>query len=162
MDYQVDVSFEYQRAKSIFLRWSFLFSFVLFLVIIGDVLLITLSHEDYLVNFIIASVITVLFSWGALYFFTIIYSDVNAKYRYFKGYESGLKETEEVEFLSQSAELCHINGVYAYPLYVRYKIGLNVQDKVIFTFKNNLTYQMGDKLTITTYQRVLIQAEKHL
>ena len=86
---------------------------------------------------------------------------MNNKYLFFKGYESGIKPTEEVEFLKKSDELCYINGVYAYPLYVRYAIGLDRQDKVIFTFNNNIEFEMGDKLTITTYQRILIKAEKH-
>ena len=58
-------------------------------------------------------------------------------------------------------DVTYINGIYVYPLYVRYAIGLNRIDKVIFTFKNNVEFEMGDKLTITTYQRILLKAEKH-
>ena len=161
MNYRVDVTNEYKLAKSSILRHSLLFSLLLTLVIVGDVLLVILAKEDYLINLIIAIVVTILFSWFAIYFFTNIYQDVNNKYRYYRGYESGLKPTEEVEFLKKSDELCYINGLYVYPLYVRYAIGLSRQDKVIFTLDQNLDLEMGDKLTITTYQRILIEAEKH-
>ena len=161
MIYRVDVGHEYQSVKSKLFRISLLFSIIFTLVIIGDVLLITLSKENYLVPMIISIVISILFVWFAIYFFTNIFSDVNNQYRYFKGYESGLHPTDEVEFLKQSDELCYINGLYVYPLFVRYKSNLNVQDKVIFTFAEKLNYQMGDKLTITTYQRILVEAELH-
>ena len=161
MNYRVDVTNEYKLAKSSILRHSLLFSLLLTLVIVGDVLLVILAKEDYLINLIIAIMVTILFSWFAIYFFTNIYQDVNNKYRYYRGYESGLKPTEEVEFLKKSDELCYINGLYVYPLYVRYAIGLSRQDKVIFTLDQNLDFEMGDKLTITTYQRILIEAEKH-
>lgn len=162
MDYSVDIQYEYQKAKSIFLRISLLFSGLLSLIIVADVLLVSLAGENYLINLLISVILTILFVWFAIYFFTNIYGEVNNRYRFFRGYESGLKPTEEVEFLKKSDELCYINGLYAYPLYVRYAIGLNRQDKVIFALKNDVNYEMGDKLTITTYQRILIKAEKHL
>ena len=161
MNYHVDIQQEYQKAKSVFLRWSLAFSGLFTLVLIGDVLLISLAGEYYTVNLVISIIITIIFAWITIFFFSNIYGDVNNKYRYFRGYESGLKPVEEVEFLKKSDELCYINGLYVYPLYVRYAIDLSRQDKVIFTFSNNLDYEMGDKLTITTYQRILIKAEKH-
>ena len=161
MNYSVDIDYEYQKAKSILFRPSLAFSIIFTLVIVGDVLLVTLANENYLVNLIVAIVITILFSWLAIYFFSNVYSGMNAKYRYFKGYASGIKPVEEVEFLKKSDELCYVNGLYVYPLYVRYHIGLNCQDKVIFALKNDLPYHMGDRLTITTYQRIVLSAEKH-
>lgn len=161
MDYSVDVQLEYQKARSVFLRWSLLFSSIFTAVIVGNILLVSLAGEYYSVNLAISIVITILFGWFAVYFFSCIYGEVNSKYRYFKGYGSGIKSVEEVEFLKKSDELCYINGIYVYPLYVRYAIGLNRIDKVIFTFKNNVEFEMGDKLTITTYQRILLKAEKH-
>ena len=162
MDYSVDVPYELAKAKSAFLRLSLLFSGLLTLLLIGDVLLVALAGEDYLVNLLISIILTILFVWFAIFFFTNIYGEVNNKYRFYKGYDSGIQPVEEVEFLKKSDELCYINGLYVYPVYVRYAIGLNRQDKVIFAFKNDLNYEMGDKLTITTYQRILIKAEKHL
>ena len=161
MNYRVDINDEYKRAKSTYLKYSLIFSLILTLVIVGDTLLVILAKEDYTVNLVIAIVITILFGWFALFFFTSIFGDINNRYRYFKGYEGGLKPVEEIEFLRKSDELCYINGLYVYPVYVRYFIGLTVQDKVIFSLKNDLGYEMGDKLTITTYQRILIEAEKH-
>lgn len=161
MTYCVDVSNEYRKSKSKILGISLLFSIILTVVIIGDILLITLSKDNYLVSMILAIILTVVFSWFAIFFFTNVFSEVNAEYRYYRGYESGLKPTDEVEFLKQSEELCYINGLYVYPIYVRYKSNLNVQDKIIFSFNKNLGYEMGNKLTITTYQRVLVKAEKH-
>ena len=161
MNYSVDVKQEYQKAKSAFLRWSLSFSLLFTLVLVADTLLIFLAGEYYTVNLVIASVITIIFAWIAIFFFSNIYGDVNNRYRYFKGYESGLKSEEEVEFLKKSDELCYINGLYVYPVYVRYAIGLNRTDKVIFAFDNNTEFEMGDYLTITTYQRILIKAEKH-
>ena len=161
MNYFVDVQQEYQKAKSIFFRWSLGFSGLFTLVLIGDILLISLAGEYYTANLVISVIITTLFMWVAIFFFSNIYGDVNNRYRYFKGYESGLKENEEVEFLKKSDELCYINGLYVYPVYVRYAIGLNRIDKVIFAFNNDIDFEMGDSLTITTYQRVLISAEKH-
>ena len=161
MNYSVDVQQEYQKAKSIFFRWSLGFSGLFTLVLIGDILLISLAGEYYTANLVISIIITTLFMWVAIFFFSNIYGDVNNRYRYFKGYESGLKENEEVEFLKKSDELCYINGLYVYPVYVRYAIGLNRTDKVIFAFNNDIDFEMGDSLTITTYQKILIKAEKH-
>ena len=161
MNYSVNVQQEYEKAKSVFLRWSLAFSGLLTLVLIADILLIALAGEFYTANLIISVIITIIFAWIAIFFFTNIYGDVNNRYRYFRGYESGIKPTEEVEFLKKSDELCYINGLYVYPVYVRYAVGLNRIDKVIFAFNNSLNFEMGDKLTITTYQRILIKAEKH-
>ena len=161
MDYSVDVTYEYQKARSVFLKWSLLFSGVLTAVIVGNVLLVMLAGEYYTVNLVVSIIITILFMWFAIYFFSNIYGDVNSRYRYFKGYESGIKPIEEVEFLKKSDELCYINGLYVYPVYVRYAIGLNRIDKVIFAFNNDIKFEMGDLLTITTYQRILLKAEKH-
>ena len=161
MIYSVDIQYEYQKAKSVFLRWSLAFSGLLTLVIIADVLLILLAGEYYTVNLIISIVITILFAWASIFFFSHIYGDINNRYRYFRGYESGLKSNEEVEFIKKSDELCYINGLYVYPVYVRYSVGLSKTDKVIFAFDNNINFEMGDLLTITTYQRILLKAEKH-
>ena len=162
MNFCLDVKTEYQRAKSNLLRCSLLFSCVFAIVHIADVLLVIFSKKAYYPTLIIAIVITVLFVWFAIFFFLNIYKDINNRYRFFKGYDSGIKPTEEVEFLKKSDEMCYMNGLYVYPVYVRYFIGINCQDKVIFAFTNKLDYEMGDKLTIETYQRILIKAEKHL
>ena len=161
MHYYVDVEHEYQIVKSKFFRLSLLFSIILALVIVGDVLLITLSKEFYLPQLIVAIVITILFAWFSIFFFTNIYSDVNSRYRYFKGYESGIKPTEEVVFLGQINELNYVNGLYVYPVKVMFVSTLSSQEKIIYTFKENLNFKGGDKLTISTYQRVLMSAEKH-
>ena len=161
MTYSVDVNYEYQSIKSKLFRISLLFSCILALVITADVLLVVLTKGEYLISMIIAIVITVLFAWFAIFFFTNIYSEVNAKYRYFKGFDSGLKSTDEVEFVKQSKDLCFINGLYVYPVGVRYISNLEMQDNIIYALKEQLNFQEGDKLTITTYQRVLINAEKH-
>ena len=161
MNYNVDISNEYQKARSIFFRYSLGFSLLMTAVIVGDVLLILLAGEDYIVNLIISIVITILFSWVAIYFFTNIYSEINAKYRYFKGYESGLHPTEEIIFIKKSDELSYINGLYAYPMAVRYISNLESQDKIIYTLDKDLDLSEGDKLTVTTYQRILVKAEKH-
>ena len=157
----MDVSKECASAKKTLFMLSLVFTLLFTLIILADVLLIALAGEDYIVNLILAIVISVLFTWFSIYFFSNIYSEANNKYRYYRGYESGLKPIEEVEFLKKSDELCYINGLYVYPVYVRYAIGLSRQDKVIFSTINTLDYQMGDKLTITTYQRILIKAERH-
>ena len=157
----MDVSKECASAKKTLFMLSLVFTLLFTLIILADVLLIALAGEDYIVNLIIAIVISVLFTWFSIYFFSNVYSEANNKYRYYRGYESGLKPIEEVEFLKKSDELCYINGLYVYPVYVRYAIGLSRQDKVIFSTTNTLDYQMGDKLTITTYQRILIKAERH-
>ena len=162
MKYSVDVNSEYKLAKSNLLRCSLLFSCVFAIVLIADVLLVIFSKKAYYPTLIIAIVITVLFVWFAIFFFMNVYNDINQRYRYFKGYSSGLKPVEEVEFLKKSDEMCYMNGLYVYPVYVRYFIGINCQDKVIFAFTNELDYEMGDKLTIETYQRILVKAEKHL
>ena len=160
MDYRVDIENEYKKAKSTFLKQSLLFSLILTLVLIGDVLLVTLSGENYVVNLIIAAVITTLFSWCAIFFFTNIYGEINSRYRFYKGYDSGLKPVEEVEFLSQRGEILYVNGLYVYELSVRYFEGITHQDKIIYCF-DKLDFEVGDKLTIETYQRIIVKAEKH-
>lgn len=161
MNYSVDVSFEYKSIKSKFLRISLLFSLIFTLVLVADVLLVVLSKEKYTAPMIIAIVISVLFCWFAIFFFTNIFNEINGKYRYFKGYESGLKSTDEVEFLQQSDQLTYMNGLYVYPVYVRFITNLYTQEKIIFTLKKDLGLKSGDRLTITTYQRVIMSMEKH-
>ena len=161
MSYSVDVTKEYQKAKSKLFRSALVFSLVLAITIIIDVLLVILANENYIVNLIFAIIVTALFSYFAIFFFANIYPETNGQYQYFKGYNSGIQPIEEVEFLKKSDELCYINGLYVYPVYVRYSVGLNKIDKVIFAFSNDIDFEMGDDLTITTYQRILIKAEKH-
>jgi len=161
MVYQLDVVNEFAKAKKTIFILSLFYSLLLTAIIVTDVLLIALANEEYLVNLIISAVLTVIFTWFSIYFFTNIYSDVNNQYRYFKGYESGLRPIEEVEFINKSEELCYINGLYVYPLSVRYIQGIDKQDKVIFATSKDLDFKEGDKLTITTYQRILIKAESH-
>ena len=161
MNYIVDVPYELQKAKSAFLRLSLLFSGLLTTVLVSDVLLVSLAGEEYLANLLISIVITVLFIWFAIYFFTNVYGEVNNRYRFYQGFSSGIQPVEEVEFLNKSDEMCFVNGMYVYPFSVRFISGLNRQDKIIYAFKNDLKFEQGDKLTITPYQRILIKAEKH-
>ena len=161
MTYNVDVNGEYQKSKSKLFRWSLLFSIILTVILTADVLLIILAKEDYLINLIIAIVITSLFSWFAIYFFFNIYGELNAQYRYFKGYESGVQSVEEVEILAKIGEICYVNGLYVYPLRIRSFDGLVARDRVIYTIDKDLDVKENDKLMITTYQRILIKAEKH-
>ena len=162
MDYSVDVSYELKSVQSKLFRLSLLFSIILTIIIVADVLLVTLAKEDYLINLIIAIVITVIFIWFAIYFFFNIYSDVNNKYRFYKGYNSGIHPTEEVEYLGKGDEMSYMNGLYVYPVYVKYFDGLNNIDKTIYTVNPELSYEIGDKLTIITYQRIIVKAEEHL
>ena len=159
--YSVDINREYQTIKSKLFRAALLFSLIFTVVLVADVLLVVLANEEYLVNLIISIIISILFTWFAIYFISNIYSDLDARYRYFKGYAGGLKPMDEVVFIKMSDELCYINGLYVYPLVVKYNNGLSSDDKIIFTLNKDLKYVEGDKLTITTYQRVIIQAEKH-
>ena len=160
-NYSVDVGNELAKSKSTFLKSSLLFSLIFALVIIGDVLLVALANEDYLVNMIIAITISILFTWFAIYFFSNIYNDINSRYRYFKGFDSGLHPVEEVVLLKKSDDLCFVNGLYVYPLIVRYISNFSEQEKIIYTLSKDLDLLEGDKLTICTYQRILIKAEKH-
>ena len=161
MTYSVDERHEYQVAKSKLFRISLLFSLILASVILADVLLVVLTKGDYLISMIIAITITILFSWFAIFFFTNIYSEANAQYRYYKGFDSGLKAVDEVEFINQSKDLCYVNGLYVYPVRMRFISNLEAKEKIIYTLEEKLNFQEGDKLTITTYQRILIHAEKH-
>lgn len=162
MIYSVDVSDEYKKSKSKLLRCSLLFAGILTIVLVTDVLLIVLSNENYIASLIIAIIITSLLSWFIIFFFSSLYGDINKKYRYFKGYDSGEKSIEEIEVLSKVGGMCHVNGVYAYPIRVRSFDGLKSVEKVIYTFDDSINIQEGDKLTITTYQRIIIEAESHL
>lgn len=162
MIYSVDVEYEYKKSKSKLLRCSLLFTLILTITLVADTLLIVLSKERYIVNLIIAIVITSLFSYFAIFFFSSLYGDMNKRYRYFKGYESGEKAIEEVQVLTKIGDICRINGLYAYPIRVRSFDGLSYVDKVIYTFNDNLEIEENDKLTITTYQRIIIAAESHL
>lgn len=161
MFYSVDVSDEFKKAKSKFLRHSLIFSLIFALIIIGDVLLVYFASEDFTVNLIISIILTIIFAWGAIYYFVNVYGEINARYRYFKGFESGIKPIEEIVFLKKEDELHYVNGLYVYRLYVKYIENFNEKEKIIYTLEPNLKYENGDKLTITTYQRILIQAEKH-
>ena len=72
-----------------------------------------------------------------------------------------MKPTDEVIFLRKNDEICLTNGLYVYPLHVKYISTLKEETKTIYTFAENLNFENGDKLTIETYQRILIKAEKH-
>lgn len=159
--YQVDVNKEYQKARSNFLRYSLIFSLIFTCVLVADVLLILLAGEEYRINLLIAIIISILFIWFAIFFFTNIYQDINNRYRYFKGYDSGLKPTDEVIFLAYSDELAYVNGLYVYPLMVKYVSNLDGTDKIIYSFDKDAAYKKGDKLTVTTYQRIVLKMEKH-
>ena len=162
MNYRVDVEYELKKAKSKFFRLSLLFSIILTLVITGDVLLILLAKDEgYLPNLIVSIIITILFLWFAIYFVFNIYRETNDKYRFYKGFDSGLKPIEEVTYLKSEEELTYMNGLYVYPIHVKYHDGLSEVDKVIYTLSDHLHYQEGDKLTIITYQRILVKAEQH-
>ena len=160
-NYCVDVNGEYLKAKSKIFRYSLLFSILLTLVIVGDVLLVTFASEDYLLNLIIACVITVLFIWFAIYFISNVFGDIDARYRYFKGYQSGIQSVDEIIFIKQSDELCFVNGLYVYPLHVKYVSNFTEQERIIYTLEKDCGYALNDKLTIVTYQRILLKAEKH-
>ena len=80
--------------------------------------------------------------------------------RYYKGYEGGIKSTDEVMVIKSSEELTYLNGLYVYPVLVKYIDNLSSKEKIIYSLSKELGYQEGDKLTITTYQRILIEAEK--
>ena len=54
------------------------------------------------------------------------------------------------------------NGLYLYPVHVTYLDGLSRTSKVIYTLEKDLNFKKGDKLTVATYQRVIIKAESHL
>lgn len=161
MNYQMDVSKEYETARKGLFTISLLFSLLFSAVIIADVLLVVLANESYLVNLIISIVISVLFTWFAIYFFTNIFNDVNAKYVYYKGYESGLKEEGEVELVDIDDKLQYINGLYVYAVKVKYINGLETTDKVIYTVNKDLGYKAGDKLSVITYRRILVKAVSH-
>ena len=161
MNYCVDVSYELKGVQSKLFRISLIFASILTVIIVADVLLVVLAKEEYLVNLIISIIITILFSWFAIYFFFNIYSEINNKYRFYKGYNLGIHPTEEVEYLGRSDEMVYMNGLYVYPIYLKYHEGLVSKDKTIYTLNDKLSYKEGDKLTITTYQRILIEAVYH-
>ena len=161
MIYSVDINEEYKKSRSKLIRYTLLFSLVLTVTLTADTLLVVLTKGNYTISLIIAIAITSLFSWFAIYFFTNIYSEINARYRYFKSYDSGVKSVEEIQFISKDDELCYVNGLYVYPIRIRSYEGLKIVDKLIYTLNKNLDYKVYDKLTITTYQRILIEAESH-
>ena len=164
MNYQLDISKNYQRTRKIVGLLSLSFSLIFTLVIVADVLLVAFANEDYIVNLVIAILITIVFTWLSIFFFQNIYNDVFAEYLFYKGYESGLKETAEVEFEKEMDEtvMTYRNGLYTYPVHVTYINGLSKVRKVICTVEKDLGFKEGDRLTITTYQRVIIKAERHL
>ena len=164
MNYQLDISREYQNARKKVTLLSLAFSLIFSLILIADVLLVIFANEDYKLNLIIAIIISILFAWGAIFFFPNFYNEIFQKYLFYKGYESGLKETAEVEFDKEIDEPVNRdkNGLYLYPVHVTYIDGLTKTNKVIYALEKNLDFKKGDKLTITTYQRIIIKAEPHL
>lgn len=164
MTYQLDISKEYLNARKVMRLFSISFALIFSIVLITDVLLVIFANEDYLINLIIAIVISILFTWFAIFFIPNFYNDAFNKYRFYKGYESGLKEVAEVEFVKEDIEITSTNknGLYTYPVHVTYIDGLTRTDKVICSINKDLGFKKGDKLTITTYRRVIIKAESHL
>ena len=68
---------------------------------------------------------------------------------------------DEVIFLEYSDEITYVNGLYVYPILVKYVSNLDGTDKIIYVFDNNLGFKKGDKITITSYQRIVLKMEKH-
>lgn len=161
MNYSVDINNELKETKSKLLRHSLVFAVILTITLISDVLLVGLANEEYAVNLIVAMVISILFIWYSVFFFVNIYQDINAKYRYYKGYESGLKSKDEIEFINKDTAPEFINGLVVYKVHARFIDGLSKEEKTIYTLNENLPFVKGDKLSITTYQRILVEAEKH-
>ena len=64
-------------------------------------------------------------------------------------------------FIKKEEELTYLNGLYVYPLLVRFISGITETEKIIYIYQDDVKFVEGDKLTITTYQRILIEAEKH-
>lgn len=159
--YQVNVNQEYQKAKSNYLRISLIFSSIFTCVLVADFLLILLAGEDFKINLLISIIISILFVWFAIFFFTSIYPDINNRYRYFKGYDSGIKPTDEVVLIESIDELAYVNGLYVYPMMVKYVSNLEETEKIIYSFDKNVSFEKGDKLTVTTYQRIILKMEKH-
>ena len=151
MKYSVDVEREYKKSKSKFLRASLLFSSIFALVLLADTLLVIFAKENYTVPLIISITISILFAWFAIFFFSNTYRDINSEYRFYRGYEKGEKQEEEVMFLSQEKEMVFMDGLYVYAVNVQYEQNFIIRDKLIYTFK----------MTIKTYRRILIDAEKH-
>lgn len=162
MCYRVDVEDEYKRSKSKLLRYTLLFSLILAIILVADTLLIILTKGDYRVSLSISIIITILFSWFAIYFFTNIYGDINAYYRYFKSFNSGVKATEEVEVIKIDDALTLVNGLYVYPIYIKSFNGLDVTEKTVYTLDKNYKFLVGCKYTFVTYQRIVIEADNHL
>ena len=164
MNYQLDISKNYQSARKRMTLLSLSFSLVFSLVLIADVLLVIFANEDYKLNLIIAIIISILFTWAAIFFFGNLYNEALGKYLFYKSYESGLKEEAEVIFEKEIDEqtMTNRNGLITYPVHVTYIDGLTKTHKVICTVEKDLGFKEGDKLTIITYQRVIIKAERHL
>ena len=164
MTYQLDIGKEYLNARKMMRVFSISFALLFSLVLIADVLLVVFANEDYLINLIIAIIISILFAWFSIFFIPNFYNDAFNKYKFYKGYESGIKEVAEVEFVKEEVELTNTNknGLYTYQVYVTYIDGLTRTDKVICSFNKDLGFKKGDKLTITTYRRVIVKAELHL
>ena len=165
MNYQLDISKNYQSARKRMTLLSLSFSLVFSLVLIADVLLVIFANEDYKLNLIIATIISILFTWAAIFFFGNFYNEALEKYLFYKSYESGLKEEAEVIFekqIDKQVMTTNRNGLITYPVHVTYIDGLTKTHKVICTVEKDLGFKEGDKLTIITYQRVIIKAERHL
>ena len=164
MNYQLDISREYQNARKKVTILSLTFSLIFSLILIADVLLVIFANEDYKLNLIIAIIISILFTWAAIFFFGNFYNEALGKYLFYKSYESGLKEEAEVIFEKKidTPVMTNRNGLITYPVHVTYINSLTKTHKVIYTVEKNLGFEEGDKLTIITYQRVIIKAERHL
>ncbi len=160
MNYYLDTAYEYQKSKNRMLISSLFFALLFSIVLISDVFLVFKAGQDYRLNLIVSIIISVLFIWFSIYFFTTTYQEINKRYRFFKNFGSGIKEQQEVEYIKCSDDLNYINGLYVYPIHVFYQYGLEQIEKVIYC-QTKLNYVQGDKLTIQTYQRILIEAEIH-
>ena len=58
-------------------------------------------------------------------------------------------------------DLSYVNGLYVYPLFVKYVSNLEGTEKIIYSSSKDLGLTKGDKLTVTTYRRILVKMEKH-
>lgn len=161
MSYSLDISKEYNAANKSVWTYSLIFSLTLTLTLIGDVLLVIFSNNDYLANYILSTLLTIIFGWWAIFFFTSIYKDINERYRYYKYIESGIKEESEVIFIEEIKDLTYVNGLYVYPIRVKYLLGISEEEKIIYTLEDKLDFNKGDKLSISTYQRILLKADKY-
>lgn len=155
----VDVNNEYKKAKTKMNNATVLFIILFALTIIISYVLIITRENHVKLNMIFTMIVSIAFVFYAISFFSLSYPGLNNALRFYEGFERGIKVTDIVKIKSIDNEIKEVNGFDCYPMHITVFDGIDEADKTVYVFDRNININKKDKLSLTSYQRIVISIE---